>query len=163
MIVLILLMSSSSTSIHSIVQLLHGRHIPNVFELSLFCYKLLQGIFRFFIIFCWCMQRTDGWLHHYHHPTPQSVNNNIYDSFSFLSLHVFSFSFFFRSPIQFSYAGCQFFVPEIPLFRLSWYPCDSSINRSAKQCHSHFFLHNIRLWNDTEENNDREKWTDILI
>lgn len=88
--------------------LLLARYIPKS-ELFLFCYKLLQGIFRFFIIFCWCMQRTDGGLHHNHLV--------IYTIFSFFFLHIYSI--LFGSPTQFSYAGSWFFVPEISFKSIS--------------------------------------------
>lgn len=122
--ILLMLSSSSLSSNCSIAELLDSFgclllllfcNIPNVSELSSFCYKLLQGIFRFFIIFCWCMQRTDGRLHHYHHP-----------SLFFFTL--FSFSFARLSNFLMPVPGFSF-----PKFRLSWYPCDSSIlNHSAK-------------------------------
>lgn len=72
--------------------------VPMHLNCLYFVINCFRGLFPFFIIYCWCMQRTDGRLHHYHHPSPQSVNNNIYD-FHFLFSSRFFILFLLAIPI----------------------------------------------------------------
>lgn len=80
---------------------------PVIFSMYLNCLYFVincsRGFFRFFIIFCWCMQRTNGRLRST--PLSSSIASYTYESFSFFFTFLFP-SLLLASPIFL----CQFLV-----------------------------------------------------